>query len=254
MGPWTGVVLPLTEPGSEDLNSSLPAHLHPVAGRPLVWHTVRAVASLVPAPERVVVVMDPGASSAELFADLPGRVEVVAPGEETPSEGRTLRVHAAAPCAGPAFQRLLDEGISACAVDEAGRPVAFFDDGEGTGADTRSDPDASFVTTRADLARAGAFIRDRLVLKLMEGGVTFLLPQSVLVDVDVGIGRDTIVYPGVVLEGRTTIGAETVVGPCCRIVNSWVGSGVELKGFNYLSHTSIRNRAILEPHVRRGFD
>jgi bifunctional UDP-N-acetylglucosamine pyrophosphorylase/glucosamine-1-phosphate N-acetyltransferase len=88
----------------------------------------------------------------------------------------------------------------------------------------------------------------------MEGGVTFLLPQSVLVDVDVGIGRDTIIYPGVVLEGRTTIGAETVVGPCCRIVNSWVGSGVELKGFNYLSHTSIRNRAILEPHVRRGFD
>ncbi len=254
MGPWTGVVLPLTEPGSDDLNSSLPAHLHPVAGRPLVWHTVRAVASLVPAPERVVVVMDPHASSADLFADLPGRVEVAAPGEETPSEGRALRVHAAAPCAGPAFQRLLDAGISACAVDGAGRPVAFYDDGEGTSAADRSDPDASFVATRADLARAGAAIRDGLVQKLMEGGVTFLLPQSVLVDVDVGIGRDTIVYPGVVLEGRTTIGAETVVGPCCRIVNSWVGSGVELKGFNYLSHTSIRNRAILEPHVRRGFD
>jgi hypothetical protein len=29
---------------------------------------------------------------------------------------------------------------------------------------------------------------------------------------------------------------------------------VELKGFNYVSHTSIRNRAILEPHVKRGFD
>jgi len=31
-----------------------------------------------------------------------------------------------------------------------------------------------------------------------------------------------------VLEGQTTIGEETVIGPGCRIIDSWVGSGVEL--------------------------
>ena len=254
MGPWTGVVLPLTEPGSDDLNSSLPAHLHPVAGRPLVWHTVRTVASLRPAPERVVVVaMDPD-GSADLFADLPVPVEVCSPEEAALLGGWTLSVHAAAPCASAAFQRVLDGGVPVAVVDNAGRPVARLYDGGETDPSQRGDPDASFVSSRADLARAGASIRDGLVGTLMEGGVTFLVPQSVLVDVDVTIGRDTIVYPGVVLEGRTTIGAETVIGPCCRIINSSVGSGVELKGFNYLSHTSIRNRAILEPHVRRGFD
>ena len=81
-----------------------------------------------------------------------------------------------------------------------------------------------------------------------------MLPGSVLVDVDVRIGVDTVIYPGAVLEGDTTIGAETVVGPGCRIIDSWIGSGVELKGWNYVSHTSVRNRAILEPYVRRGFD
>ena len=57
-----------------------------------------------------------------------------------------------------------------------------------------------------------------------------------------------------VLEGQTTVGEETVIGPGCRVIDSWVGSGVELKGWNYISHTSVRNRAILEPYTRRGFD
>ncbi len=88
----------------------------------------------------------------------------------------------------------------------------------------------------------------------MAGGVTFLEPRSVLADVDVRIGPDTLVYPGVVLEGRTVIGSETVIGPGCRIIDSQVGSGVELKGWNYLVNTNIRNRAVLEPYVRRGYD
>jgi bifunctional N-acetylglucosamine-1-phosphate-uridyltransferase/glucosamine-1-phosphate-acetyltransferase GlmU-like protein len=253
MGPWTGVVLPLTEPGSDDLNSSLPAHLHPVAGRPLVWHTVRAVASLRPAPVRVVVVSDAD-GSADLFADLPVPVEIRTPDEAAALGGWTLTVHAAAPCAGAALQRALDGGAPARLVDALGRPVARLDDGGGTDPAARPDPDAAFVASRADLARVTATIRDAIVLRLMEAGVTFHLPHTVLVDVDVVIGRDTIVYPGVVLEGETRVGAETVIGPYCRIINSSVGSGVELKGFNYVSHTSIRNRAILEPHVRRGFD
>jgi bifunctional N-acetylglucosamine-1-phosphate-uridyltransferase/glucosamine-1-phosphate-acetyltransferase GlmU-like protein len=253
MGPWTGVVLPLTDPGSDDLNSSLPAHLHPVAGRPLVWHTVCSLSTLRPAPARVVVAMDDPETAAELFKDISLPVEVVTP-DELRADGWTLTVHAAAPCAAPALQRLLDGGAPARLDDDAGRPVARLDDGSAAEPPAGTDADASFVRSRADLARVSATLRDRLVARLMEAGVTFLVPQTVLVDVDVSIGRDTIVYPGVVLEGQTTIGAETVIGPCCRIISSWIGSGVELKGFNYVSHTSVRNRAILEPHVRRGFD
>jgi hypothetical protein len=253
MGPWTGVVLPLTEPGSDALNSSLPAHLHPVAGRPLVWHTAHSLATLTPAPERIVVVMAADAAE-DLFAGIPVPVEVTPPDEPPRLDGWMLQVHSAAPCAGAALQRLLDAGQPARLVDEERRPVAFLIGTAGLDPAPRTDPDASFVTSRAELARATAAIRDRLVLRLMEAGVTFLMPNTVLVDVDVSIGRDTIVYPGVVLEGQTTVGAETVIGPYCRVISSWIGSGVEMKGFNYVSHTSIRNRAILEPHVRRGFD
>ena len=219
MGPWTGVVLPLTEPGSDELNSSLPAHLHPVAGRPLVWHTARAVASLHPAPERVVVVIEAD-GAADLFADLRVPVERRSPDDVAALQGWTLSVHAAAPCAAGAFQRALDAGEPARVVDARGCLVALLDDGGGSEPAPRSDPDASLVSSRSDLARVTAGIRDAIVLRLMEAGVTFHVPETVLVDVDVTIGRDTIVYPGVVLEGKTSIGAETVIGPPCRIINS----------------------------------
>ena len=59
---------------------------------------------------------------------------------------------------------------------------------------------------------------------------------------------------GTVIEGATDIGSECVIGPYSRIVESRIGRGAELKGWNYVARTTIRNRAILEPYVRRGFD
>jgi bifunctional N-acetylglucosamine-1-phosphate-uridyltransferase/glucosamine-1-phosphate-acetyltransferase GlmU-like protein len=52
----------------------------------------------------------------------------------------------------------------------------------------------------------------------------------------------------------TEIGSECVIGPHCRVIESRIGRGVELKGWNYVTHTSIRNHAVLEPYVRRGYE
>ena len=81
-----------------------------------------------------------------------------------------------------------------------------------------------------------------------------MLPDTNWIDVDVVIGADTLLYPGVLLEGQTEVGNECVIGPHCRIVESRIGRGVEMKGWNYITHTSIRNHAVLDPYVRRGYD
>ena len=60
--------------------------------------------------------------------------------------------------------------------------------------------------------------------------------------------------PALVLEGATDIGGECVIGPHSRVVESVIGRGTELKGWNYVTHTSIRNHAVMEPHARRGVD
>jgi hypothetical protein len=277
MAPWTGVVLALAEPASGHLRSRLSAYLHPLAGRPLAWHAVQAVASLGAA--RVLVAGSPELGP-ELFADVPGEIRVLDGGADdlgwalaaAAEGGRVLAVDAAAPTAGEALRRLLEVEGDALLEGGDGEVLAAWLGAEGAAAlaGTRGDllaldralpdplqmrdEDGFVVTSRYALARASACIRDRVVRRLMASGVTFLLPETTLVDVDVLIGRDTVVYPGAMLEGQTVVGEETVIGPACRIISSRVGRGVELKGFNYLSHTSIRNHAVLEPYVRRGFD
>ena len=280
---WSAVALALAEPGAGGLGSRLSKYLHPLAGRPLAWHTLCAAASARPAPSAAVIVGGPDLTP-DLFTDIPLEIRAAEKPEAggdlcaavkplLPDDGGDVLVmDAAASVSDDALQRLVDSAVGTVLEDARGRVLAAWlsradacrllggggDLGalrETTPAERRRvDAGGCLVDSRAELARATACVRDRLVAALMEGGATFLLPQTVLVDVDVRVGRDAVIYPNVVLEGETTIGEETVVGPGCRIVDSWVGSGAELKGFNYLSHTSVRNRAILEPHVRRGFD
>lgn len=280
---WTGILLALPSARPDGMVSRLPVYLHPIAGRPLAWHAAASLIQAPTPPERLVVITE-GDLPAEVFQDLEVEVEVlvVPDAAERPravmrplrqDEERGVALHAGAVVPEGVVERLLSE-----------LPGAWIPGGDDQGAVIRSDPDhlaellripdpleipngalsaddrlddveeVPLVIDRAGFAALVDRIRNRIVSGLMAGGVTFLLPESVLVDVDVRIGRDSIIYPGAVLEGATTIGEETVIGPSCRIIDSWVGSGVELRGWNYISHTSIRNRAILEPYVRRGFD
>jgi MobA-like NTP transferase domain len=280
MAGWTAIAFAPALPGAGGLGSRLSKYLHPLAGRPLAWHTLQAVSALSPAPDGLLVVGPPELTP-DVFHDLPLAVRAAADEDADPagavrreltSGAPVLAFDAAALALPAALQALVDGPAGTLLHDPRGRALAaWLTPGQARafaegGADFAAlpelfpagarllDPEGFVVESRAELARASVRVRDRLVRALMEGGATFLLPETVLVDVDVRLGRDTVVYPNVVLEGQTTVGDETVIGPGCRIVDSWIGSGVELKGHNYVSHTSIRNRAILEPHVRRGFD
>jgi bifunctional N-acetylglucosamine-1-phosphate-uridyltransferase/glucosamine-1-phosphate-acetyltransferase GlmU-like protein len=260
------------------MQSRLSTYLHPLAGRPLAWHTVSALAAAHPAAGRLLLIDDGADLNPDLFGEFT-RLGVVRSEPETPlalpdlGPGPVLIADAAAPALGPELSMLLAEpegtylaapdGSVAAVLTSAAEAASLLRDGAEVSAmpDAMANarpleaiPEAVVVRDRVALALATRIIHDRLVERLMTGGATFLLPNSVLVDVDVQIGRDTIIYPGVVLEGQTVIGEETVVGPGCRIIDSWVGSGVELKGWNFISRSSVRNRAILEPYVRRGFD
>lgn len=276
MPAWTGVVLALAEPADDRMGSSLPTCLHPLAGRSLAWHALHALAGTRPAPGRLAVVSDVEIPREPLL-ELDGGLCFAGPGSDPlrvlsgrPDDERVLLVDARAPLLQPALERLLAMPPGGRLVDGSGRLAAVCLDPDRAGEVLRGgglssvtaemgealvDADCGqVVRSRRAFSDAARSLRDRIVSRLMDGGVTFLLPETAWVDQDVQIGRDAVIYPGVVLEGATTIGEETVIGPHCRIVDSWVGSGVEMKGWNYLSHTSIRNRAILEPYVRRGFE
>lgn len=110
------------------------------------------------------------------------------------------------------------------------------------------------INDRAQLAEAEAVLRERIRRRLMRGGVTFLSPDTTLIDADVEIGPDTVIYPGVLIEGASSIGRESVIGPFTRIVDSHVGRGVELKGWNSIARTTIPAGSIVGPYVQQGSD
>jgi len=91
------------------------------------------------------------------------------------------------------------------------------------------DPDEGIgVNTRADLARAAAAIRARLLNQFMLEGVTIVDPATTYLDADVEIGRDTVIEPNCVIQGATRIGERCHVKPNCVIESSELGDDVEI--------------------------
>jgi bifunctional UDP-N-acetylglucosamine pyrophosphorylase/glucosamine-1-phosphate N-acetyltransferase len=107
------------------------------------------------------------------------------------------------------------------------------------GAMTVLDPDETQgVNDRAQLARAESHLRTRINRRWMLNGVTMLDPERTYIDVTVGLARDVTLYPGTILQGRTTIGAGSEIGPDTRLVDCRVGAGAVVE------HTVARQAEI----------
>lgn len=275
---WHAVVAALD--ANELFRSRVSVYQHPLAGRPIVWHVVRALLDTTPPPEEVSV-LHHDSVPLSIGPDLPNvHYAPVEAGEEArslrvavTSPGLKVLVDGAAPLLTPStVARLLRAGESGVAtllgegaeyeprvaVAGEGPAIASADDPRHPLGASRVAPtqphETLRVVDRRTLSVASVAIRDRLIRRHESAGVSFLLPETSWVDVDVRIGADTLIYPGAVLEGSTDIGSECVIGPHTRIVESTVGRGTELKGWNYVSRVSVRNHAVLEPYERRGLD
>ncbi|HVB96826.1 MAG TPA: bifunctional UDP-N-acetylglucosamine diphosphorylase/glucosamine-1-phosphate N-acetyltransferase GlmU [Chloroflexota bacterium] len=84
----------------------------------------------------------------------------------------------------------------------------------------------SGVNDRVQLAVAERHLRDRIRHALMISGVTILDPPTTYVDSTARIDRDTILYPGTIIEGTTVISTGCVIGPYSRIVDSQLSANV----------------------------
>ncbi|MDQ3698459.1 MAG: hypothetical protein M3373_10630 [Gemmatimonadota bacterium] len=275
---WRAVVRALDDGAS--FRSKVSLYLHPLGGRPVLWHVLHALSEVTPPPERILVVHR-GGQTPGLPDPFPVPLETTAaalPDDEAATlrgvfgnGGLVLLIDGAAP--------LVSAGSLTCLVAAASQGTAWL---EGRGparewiaiaGDARelaasegwravpaatvsagAPAEALRVRDRQSFGEASVALRDLIVRHHQANGVTFVLPATVWVDVDVIIGADTVVYPSAVLEGRTEIGSECVIGPHCRLSEATIGRGVELKGWNYVARTSIRNHAVLEAHVRRGFE
>jgi bifunctional UDP-N-acetylglucosamine pyrophosphorylase/glucosamine-1-phosphate N-acetyltransferase len=82
---------------------------------------------------------------------------------------------------------------------------------------------------RAQLARTEAFLREAINQRWMAEGVSIPDPATAYIGPHVRIGRDTTVFPGTFIFGKTVIGSDCVIGPQSRIVDSTIGDNTEVQ-------------------------
>lgn len=116
-------------------------------------------------------------------------------------------------------------------------------------ADTR---DCLGINDRKQLAELAAVLRARVLDRLMLEGVTVMDPASTYVDDTVAVGPDTVLYPGVILEGATVIGRECVIGAGSHLVAMRLGDRVTVRPYCVLADSVVEDGAELGPfcHLR----
>lgn len=94
--------------------------------------------------------------------------------------------------------------------------------------------------------------RDERVRALQEEGVEIDLPSSVLIDEDVIVESGCRIRPYTILEGRTVLRQDAVVGPFSRLVDVVVGAGAEIRDHCLLTECRVDEGAVVGPfaHVR----
>ena len=109
------------------------------------------------------------------------------------------------------------------------------------------------INNRVQLADMERVLCRRVIKKLMlDYGVTFIDPKNTYISERAFIGRDTVIYPNVKIEGETEIGDGCTIRSGTRITNSKIGHGVEILDNCVITDSEIGNQSTVGPmaHLR----
>ncbi len=108
------------------------------------------------------------------------------------------------------------------------------------------------INDRLELSQIESIMRERVNERIMNSGVTLIEPGSTYISPEVVIGRDTVIYPGTHIYGKTKIGSESIIGPHVWIEYSVIGNGVTVKSSCYITGASIGEGVSVGPfaHLR----
>ena len=109
------------------------------------------------------------------------------------------------------------------------------------------------VNNRVQLAQAEKIMRQRKLRELMLNGVTIIDPEHTYVDMDVQVGQDTILAPGVILEGQTRVGCRCRIGANTRLTDAVVGDETTVQN-SIIWDSTVGSRCQIGPfaYIRPG--
>lgn len=109
------------------------------------------------------------------------------------------------------------------------------------------------INNRKQLAEMEASLRERVIENtLLESGATLIDPSTVYVSASAKIGRDTVIYPNVSIEGETEIGEGCTIRSGTRIADSKIGNEVSILDNCVITDAKVGDRCNVGPfaHLR----
>lgn len=137
----------------------------------------------------------------------------------------------------PEAQQGIDELVRLMA--DMGRPTGFYR--------VRHPEEFLAVNTPEAVSRAIALLRERKTGELESRGVIVLDPATTWIDLNVHIGRGTVIYPSAVIEGKTSIGAQCRIYPFVHLIDTQVGDRVKVLSSTMAERSRIEHDAQVGP-------
>lgn len=116
------------------------------------------------------------------------------------------------------------------------------------------DPDILLgVNDRWQLAEADRKMKERILRRHAESGVTIMDPGTTYLGAEVQIGIDTLIEPNTMIVGKTSVGKGCRIGPFTRIEDCEIGNQVMVY-VSYLKEAKLHDTAKVGPyaHIRPG--
>ena len=132
-------------------------------------------------------------------------------------------------------------------------PAYAHEQGTPAGTVSASEAEILGVDDRAALARAEASMRERLIRRHQEAGVTFVDPATVYLHRGAELEPDVTVLPNCYLYGSTFVATDAVIGPGTTLRDARVGAGSSVQ-HSVIEESTIGERTVVGPfaHVRGG--
>ena len=123
---------------------------------------------------------------------------------------------------------------------------------QGRGVEALIDPDWEAllgINSRAELAGATRTVKRRINARHMDQGVTLMDPEATYIESLVSIGRDTVIYPNVYLQGRTVIGENCLIEASVKIADSILEHDVYVKMGSVITQSRVGSGVDIGPYA-----
>ncbi|MGL6099753.1 MAG: bifunctional UDP-N-acetylglucosamine diphosphorylase/glucosamine-1-phosphate N-acetyltransferase GlmU [Fusobacteriaceae bacterium] len=107
------------------------------------------------------------------------------------------------------------------------------------------------VNSKVELAQAESELRRRKNIELMENGAILIDPTNTYIEDNVKIGKDTVIYPGALIQGDTEIGENCEILGNTRIIDCKIANSVRIES-SALEESIVEDRVTIGPfaHLR----